>query len=715
MMLPTKVLLLVMRAFLALLLLSFSHAWAAPSRDTQTSLLTKPVIYRTVAIPLYRALDEISKQAGVKLTVSDELADEPIILVLSSPTTKEVMDHVAAAVGASWKDKGKGEFYLERTAEMEEKLENEIERLRTTRLQQGIDLCVASAKLGEVDSADASARYAKSLAGAIKLFETDPDKYESVAALEPQTPANRALASFLKLIPAEALAPFELGDQVCYSTQPNSLQREIPGDTEAIVAQLTKEQNEFADAFAKEHPASLKDQARAVEHWVSRVNAPIAKVVLSFVFYQDLPGVTMIAIDASGKALLMGTTSLIAEPWSKYFARQGALLASAKNEEQIELSPESQVVRRAKDKAMESQLNPPPLRPEASSLMLDPVRHDPLSFQISDGFFALAEKKEANVVAYVPDEMALTFLSRRPFTLPLFLQGLSDGRVAVHEEGNWIVAVPDDRLSTWRGRCSREMLGKCLQEGDANGYISVASAARLAISERRTGGSVLPGKFSSFGNRYGTYEDRNLRLLRFYSTLTESQLSALESGQSILSNTLNKEQHAFLEDFVYNDLRFDQVTNFNGQPGVALWRIATEVLPEGIPSGTTITMADAAGDSLFVGFEVYGYERSYEIDLDWVARKMAEADARPNDPSVGRVKWLADGKAHNLSFKFAMSTDRHGMARLRESKMAEEKWTMAHLPKDLKDRLDLAVAKAKAELAQEPVKPVDPPVAKPPL
>ena len=68
--------------------------------------LTKQITYRTVAVPIHKALDEISSQTNLKLFASDELQDEPVILKLTHVSAQEFMDRFASIVGGEWTDRG---------------------------------------------------------------------------------------------------------------------------------------------------------------------------------------------------------------------------------------------------------------------------------------------------------------------------------------------------------------------------------------------------------------------------------------------------------------------------------------------------------------------------------------------------------------------------------------------------------------------------------
>src|SRR5579885_918197 len=89
----------------------------SPAQD-----LSRPITYRTVAVPLSAALDEISKQAKITLFASDDLASEPIVASIKNASTKDVMDHIATAIGAEWKERTTTEYMLSRPEDLAEKL-----------------------------------------------------------------------------------------------------------------------------------------------------------------------------------------------------------------------------------------------------------------------------------------------------------------------------------------------------------------------------------------------------------------------------------------------------------------------------------------------------------------------------------------------------------------------------------------------------------------
>src|SRR3569832_729547 len=64
--------------------------------------LSRHITYSARATALQTTLKQLSKQAGVELQCSQDLANEPIILRLNDVPTKEVMDKIAEVTAGEW-------------------------------------------------------------------------------------------------------------------------------------------------------------------------------------------------------------------------------------------------------------------------------------------------------------------------------------------------------------------------------------------------------------------------------------------------------------------------------------------------------------------------------------------------------------------------------------------------------------------------------------
>ena len=705
---PKKILLLVL-----LLLTSLASA-----QD-----LSKPVTYRTVAVPLRQALEQISQQAGVKLTVSEELGSEPIILSLRGATTQAAMDHIASAIGAKWTDEGKGEYLLERTPAMAEKLEQEAVAERAEVIKKSIERLSSDMAKDKGTPEEIEKNIAGSFASEMKRYEQGSGNGRETRAVMEHMPAHRALVRLLKLMNPRELALLQDGEKAVYSSHPTTMQKPLPEGVDQVADQLQIEQNIFADEFSKEHPRTLTASQRGYQRGVAQMASRPAKLLLLAGVDFGVRSATLIAIDSDGNSVACAGDALRVDPMNTLRAKNEAVVAGEKNDADIPISPESKLLSLACEAATNVIGNPPPLGPEVRRLVLRPVAHDPMSFLVSDGFLAVADRSHSNLIAYPSDEMVFVNYSLSDvggFKLPSFLQGLDDEGMEVSIDKDWAVAEPQDRVSAWKTRTDREAYEKCLQEADSRGYISIPTAAELALTVRSASEPKVPGAMGLLGQRYNPFFGRDIHVLRFYASLSSGQVSYLLGGGKLSAGEMSQEQWSLLQQLAYQgggqlvvtgpDVSDDEYGDLGTY---VLVREPTEFMPNGLSPDASVTLTSKNTDLIFADTKSEdGWEWLSDLSIDQIASTIAADESKPGGKST--ILWLGPGASHDLTLTFDLTPKRRRVANMREIVRSDTRWTLDKLPPDLKKKLDAAVVKAKAELDKTPdTTPL--PVAQPPL
>ncbi len=670
--------------------------------------LGKPVTYRTVAIPLRQALEQISLQAGVKLTVSDELGSEPIILCLRGASTKDTMDHVATAVGAKWTDRGKGEYLLERTPAMAEKLEQEAVTKRADVIKKSIDRLSADMAADKRTPQEMATSVAGSFASEMKRFEQNRGSGRDTRMVVAHMPAHRALVRLLKLMRPEDLAALEDGEKAVYSTKPSPMQKALPEGTDQIGEQFQQEQNLFANQFAKDHPAPLTVNRDRYQVDVDPMPAPPAKLLVFVGVDFGIRSVTLIAVDPRGRAVGSAAEALRIDSMETMQAKFQAVLAGEAKEPEIPLSPESALLTAACKAATDMIGNPPALSPEVRELVLHPVSRDPMSFLVSDAFLGVADQMQTNLIAYPCDDMAFVNFSKadsgNTFKLPSFLEGLDQEGMEITSDKGWTVSSPQDRIEAWRTRTDREAYEKCLQEADSKGYVSIPLAAELAFTVRSASEPMIPGAIGLLSERYNPFFGRDIHALKFYASLSPGQVAYLVGGAKLPSSEMSQQQWALFQQVAYQARGQVSVagpgtdTGEYGDPGTyVLVREPTEFIPEGLPPDATVSMTSKNSDLIFVNTKYEGgWEWVADLTIDQIAYEIATDQGKAGTkPSI---LWLAPGVSHDLTMTFDLTPTRKRVATMREIVRSDARWTLDNLPPDLKNKLDAAVVKAKAQL-----------------
>jgi hypothetical protein len=686
--------------------------------------LNKPLTYRTVAVPLHVALDDLSKQAGVTLGTSQELEDEPIILVFNAAKTQDAMDHIASAIGAEWQKQSPTQYLLIRSRAIEDKLTKEAFDLRKKNIVTAIARITKQtvAKSPLVDQQLVTD--AKSLAAIVKMEESGKQENRAFEAIQDSFPAKLALNKLLLLLPVDKIANLRRGDKIVFSTHPNSQQEPLPEQAESIGEELQSAQNLFADTFLKEHPQPVIGFEHSLDRTTARMQNPPAKilVIVDRSEFGDEPDLTMIAIDDKGVAVDYANDILRSYSMEDYRTTYQLILAKSKDAPQITLSGDSTVVSKALRATLKHHGNPPPLSTNVASLLLDAGEHDPLSFIVSDGFFALATSDNKNLVAYPDDEATdANYIPAEDsnFKLPSFLQVMdTDYHMSISVDDGWIVAAPKDRLEAWRSRTNRELLGKCLMEAYKQGYISITSASALALSERSTEDAMLPDSYSLLGLKYAPFIERDKGLLRFYSSLSPDEMTVLQGGGKLASSQLTREQWELMTQVAYRggprvEIIADDIKENGEIGGYVLARESTEFMPDGLPTGATVSLKDETTDTLFMATKWMDDIFQTEYPLQEIGQYIAEKQVKPNSDR-GDVLWISPGRSHDLIFEFNLTATHKRVGKLREVEQGNEKWTLDKLPPDLKAKLDAAIAAARTQLDKTAASPGDQPPPQPP-
>jgi hypothetical protein len=395
-------------------------------------------------------------------------------------------------------------------------------------------------------------------------------------------------------------------------------------------------------------------------------------------------------------------------------------LSSAAKDPEIPLSKESQIVDAACASVVKNFGDPARLTPEQAELLFNPEQHDPLSFLVSDGYLALADQSKSNLVAIPSDNLFNINFEKsenKSFKLRVFLDSVEGQGMSISTDDQWTVASPIDPLDAELARSKRDLLGNCLREAQTHGYISIPTAAELALSEDAERTADLPYTYSLFGQKYSPYGSGGKAILRFYALLSPSQQADLASGNILSGRDLSKDQwDAMLANFK-GSLYVEGIDSdeYGDSGDYVLMKEPTELLPDGVPIGASVSLKDHQSDLFFAGvsFGSGGNTYSEESTIDYIASMIASKQVGSEDNFGAGVQWISSGQSHDLDFTFAITDKIRTVASLREIIQGDERWPLDSLPDGVKRLLEPAIAAARAKLDQASVNKPQP-VVKPP-
>lgn len=708
----------------------FSVALLACVALTQAQDVSRKLDYKTVAIPLDRALREISKQAGIGLFADEALGSEIIILRLHEVTTQEAMKQIAKAIGGEWRKAPDG-FELYRSADMADKLHAKAVDIRAQAIKKAIDEKVVRLKLGQPMSDQEAASLATRF---LKEFEesrkrSDRDSWRKFSEMRASFPTQRALWQLLSRIDPRTLADVEESQKVVYSTIPTSMQRELRLDLRPLAEQIFREQRAFAQGVA----TALKDQPKGEDQETTSFpgeqseRVAMRSVPEKFVLVIDQPyfseglSVTLAAVDDKGKLLFQTSDRLgFAEDWSALEAEQAKVVTSSKDEPDIALSPIS--------KALMGFMQGPEvgtqtLSGEAKQAILHPEQLDPLATATSEAMLGLAEYKNVNLVMYPDDAMFMVAMfagqskSLKPSVLLQSARAFGSMMdTQVIEEPGWLLVVPNNPLETYRNRTNREALGVYLREVDA-GEIRLNDFAELASTIRGINFPVLMMFMPMLVGGQLDIDPGSVDMLRFYASLGEAAVSRLQKQPTRIAN-LNKEQLGLLYRYVFESRDASVLANaerqaLNETPAEEILpalmgsedtvQDTTEQLPDGLPMESMLSVKEEKETTYFVKADMGGVIYTHPTTIESLAWMLAppEKGEEMEGPPM-KILSISPGVKRTLTFTIALPGNRSITSQLKENlKGTDGPWTADTLPNEIKKQIQQLIAQAKQEAQAE--------------
>lgn len=668
--------------------------------------LTKKVDYTTKAVSLTQAFSELSKQAGVSLFVQPDLANEIIVLRLKDVSMQDAMQKIADTVGAAWVKKPDG-YELDRSPELADKLRQVAINKRTETLKDALAKKIKSIQADQPLSQERIDKLVAQVVQQTTKKQNDGQTWRQTAVIRDSLPDQLAVIRFLSMVDLRAIASVEDNERLVFSNKPTRMQQEVVGDFTQLANSLKEEHN----AFLASYRAAKKGDEQSpyfsiVDEDMTAMPDRFVLSVSKEMFGESLR-MTLIVFDGSNHAICTADSNLsYSDQMQDMMAQRARLARQTADEKEIAVSPVTKqmldFIRKTNGAGGSFQ---EPITGELRTALLHPETADPLSFAASEAFIGIAESRKENLVLYPDDTMFLVAMfggMEGSFKPSLVMQAVSGmGQViptTITEADGWMTIAPVDRLETLKSRMDRAAFGEYLRNDAENGYVTIASTAKLAASVK---GYQLPilaifvPMMLSAEAQFGMNND--LTMLKIYSTLNESQIQRLENKQPINMSELSDDQVAMLVHFVFTNSENQNPMLMEKNSTYAESRALTELteaFPNGFPETVTLTMSSESAKSYFCLIKSNNTTFISSMNVD----TMAWYEAQKEHPEIGSPEWHPEivnvqrGESRTLNFQVNLARDRAVTSSLKEErKVGGGPWTMAQLPDDLKAEL----AKAK--------------------
>lgn len=625
--------------FLSLALASLGGAALGQNLDAK-------ITYTTPVASIDQVLADLTRIGGVTLRSGTQTKNDVLCLRLKDATVQEVMDRIAEVLDAEWRPSDGG-YLLTRTGASELKVQREEAAQRGNAIEAAIRKMLAEVdqtpKLTEEEmrkAADEMRREFESMTRGAR-GNAGPGLQRAVRGLREMSqkqPGGRAIVRLLAGINPAELGAMGPGTRVVFSTRTTPMQKPLPGNAQQIIDRFLEEQRTLDTVVGDTiqpgggtNPVTmfLGQQRQRLQSGrpgksilvVSRLGVAEGLQCQLTVFEAQTgealtTGMLTLSVDEPGQPLAARTDEkpIPMTEASMQFAKlagsnQGALLGAATSFLALASGDASDV-----DFSFITNPGgsgkPAEVTKEWRDRILDPVAHDPLSTVPSDIFIGIAEAKNVNLVANLPDAMLLPASRRvsqgeiRPTEALALARG--PWGLDVRESDGWMEIEPKMPFTARNERTDRGALGKMLKTVVANGRLNLDDLANYAVTSDAANPLGGVDYFylrlldpATADRQFATMFSSNREMLKFYGLLSQAQRNTLFAGRPMQLSALNQKQRELLHSMVYNSMDGPRVENARGGPGGgmaaflgggSLQSERTEAMPNGVPNTGLLTV-----------------------------------------------------------------------------------------------------------------------------
>lgn len=627
---------------------------------TMTAWSADPIDFEARAMPLRSVIDKLAAQTGEKLIVDPAFSRDTAVIKVHKIALEDLLAKIAAVHGGRWIKMADGVQRLivdqdllnreraAKVARIRESLAKQIKEKKPGQNAFGIPM-PADAEEPETVTDPSAANGQASPA----VPEPDGDREENIP-----NPEQTLLVRALGVLPLGEIAAMQPGGRVVYSTSPTPMQRPI-----SISMQWLRE---FADGnnriYQKENNLSPEEQAqreqarqamsmvpwfndgtidrRLIQEAPAKVNIVVSvpgddSTVTSFLRGSDF-NIEITVFDRQGKIIASANDYLSGESQGVMqeiiaSARERAAAASGKPVEAkpAPKDPLAEIIEKCQDKPIEyskisqeilklqaidptSSGTTPELSKETLDALYDPVQFDPLSFQVAEGMFSIAQANDWQLVANVPDSFGLmwSYMSGgAKTTKSQFGAFVRDTTLKTVLEGGYLTIRPKDIEIARMGYSDRQAIAKLAATGRAKKVLSLDDIANYAAQNPapEMGSVVMASLQLTVPDLFGGIAmggQRNWSMLRLYGLLSPTQRKQMRGGMPIEFGQLGEREKGVYRKIVFGanqQLRTDEKTT-GDEDLISAWISGmmpqkhtdyrtepTELLPNGIPGNAQIT------------------------------------------------------------------------------------------------------------------------------
>ncbi len=672
--------------------------------------LQKKVTFTSTAATVGKALEALTKEAGVRLQGGTRVKDDVLVLRLKEVTVLDAMKKIAEAVGGDWQPL-EGGYVLTRGGEDDLRDQREDNRIRTAQIEKAVKaLSDEVAKTPIYDEAVAR-RLKSDTEKVMQEAGRGGARGFSFGQMTSRQPGGRAITKLIAAMKPSDLAALKPNTRTVFSTAPTAMQRPMPNGANAIVKGFVEEQKVLeqigggdSTVFGGGGAVMVVDEQFEGERPAKPTGPPAkALLVASRPFNNNDIQFQLLVANAQGQFLARGFsilsvedptpatteikteepiklsdlgTKLAAILASTRFGAQGMMIASfsvATGDEGT-----ADIVTIGTPAASASEPKAPDLTADLRQRILNPELYDPLALIPGDLLVATAEARNQNLVALLTDGSlmpAARKVKAAPMTPSQVIQAArNEWRLNVTEADGWMTITPTLPWRTRETRVSRTGLGKFLRTVDTKGFANLDEIAAFLLAG--DSGDISNGIDSVFTRLVNSgFADSQLgnllfgqrEMIQFYGLLGSSQRQTLLAGRPIQIGGLNGKQRDLLHSMVFNSMEGPRIQlpgqggGRQGPRGIlpmmgdSLATERTEALAGGIPNVGFFTLASE------LNLAVYATNSSGGrfLTADEMARDKAMSDGTIVVSGISAPKYDKFKPASRTTYRFNFQLSRN--------------------------------------------------------
>lgn len=656
----------------------------------------KKISFQSPGARMEKLLPELSKAVGIPLVDSPSIKDDVLCLRVKDIPASEVMRRVADTLNATWR-KEDGFYRLVRTAD-QRRGEEELEyRTRLKKIVDDLNKRRETIAKEQPFDANAKAKLAQQYKSIINTFDPTGGNWGMQSQkIRDLNPGGRGVNRIITMLPAETLANLNKGSRIVFSTNPNSMQVRMPDEMAGYVSKMIKDVEDWREEMTSQGIANpmrgnttyilfpeLWDQSGQGNTGAKRKTV-LAQVALVPQTWGDSCSIAVRSYDDKGGQTFQNDT---------YFSPdQGAGPTTPAPKTDVKNEPDIDVAGEYFDK---NELTDSGLR-----ALSTPVDVDPLSVVVGKALGALADYKQTNLVAYLPDElMSLQYIKKiKPSQLLSALGNYS----SVSTEGNWMVIRPKAPAKSRSQRSDRKAMGSILNRYHGVKNLTLEQQAEVVCSYSKEA-TLAPTLYRLF--KCG--DSMNTDALRLYGALTPPQRTFALKG--IPFRSMSEAAQREISELVFGGQWFSMQYDASKDPQArkpdgqidysrqnlyysGFYQEPTNALPDGIPANALFTITDSASES---AFRVATDPRRPWLDgealtADQIGQKQYQhehmehfpwmKDQMENDPPLNLVQF---GKKRDVQMRLEFAPPISTSWSLQQKNPASmQTFTMSQLPPD---------------------------------